>query len=106
MQHHIFLSYSHHDTVIMERVRAYLTNAGLDVWIDETGIEPGIPSWKRAIQSALRESGCLVVIFSPDANESFWVGEELNYANVQGLETFPILARGDERSAVPFGYAA
>ncbi len=91
---------------MMQRVRAYLTSAGLDVWIDETGIEPGTPSWKRAIQNALDEAACLVVIFSPDAKQSKWLGEELNYAEVRKLETFPILAQGDVKNAVPFGYTA
>src|SRR5260221_14765164 len=106
MLYHVFLSYNRQDTGTMQQVLAYLTSAGLNVWIDQTGIEPGTPSWKRAIQNALDDAGCLVVIFSPDAKQSKWVGEELNYAESRNLETFPILARGDEKTAIPFGYAA
>ncbi len=101
MPHHIFLSYSRKDSAIMQRVRDDLRAAELSVWTDE-GIEPGTHSWKQTIQDAIDNASCLVVILSPDAKKSEWVGRELDYANTQGVPIFPLLASGNEAKSVPF----
>lgn len=88
----------------MQRVRDDLRNAGLTVWTDE-GIEPGSPSWKMEIETAIENTGCIVVIFSPDAADSRWVRAELDFAETQKKPIYPILARGDEAQAVPFGFS-
>lgn len=100
---HIFLSYSREDIVIMQRVRDDLRAEGLKVWTDENLI-PGLKSWKRDIQNALDNAACLVVVLTPHAKKSEWVSEELNYAESQDVRIFPILARGTEKTAVPFGF--
>lgn len=105
MQHHIFLSYSRRDDDIMQQVKTDFLAAGLSVWTDE-GIEPGTRSWKLAIENAIREAGCLVCLLSPDAARSEWVRAELDFADLQNKPVFLILARGDEKSAIPFGYAS
>jgi hypothetical protein len=66
----IFLSYSRKDVETMHRVKRDLEAQGFRVWIDETGLPPGTPNWRRAIQKAIRTVRCLVVILSPDANDS------------------------------------
>lgn len=87
----------------MLRVRDSLRADGLEVWTDEN-LTPGTRSWKAAIENALENAACLVVIFSPDAKKSAWVREEMNYAEAQDIRIFPLLARGDEKTAVPFGF--
>jgi hypothetical protein len=104
MQHHIFLSYSRKDIPFMQRVRKDFTRSNLSVWTDE-GIEPGTTSWQLAIERAIMNSGCIVCILSPDAAKSDWVREELNFARLQQKDVFLMLARGDERASVPFGYS-
>lgn len=101
MPHDIFLSYSRKDTPIMAQVCDALRAAGLSVWTD-AGIEPGTPSWKDSIERAIEEADCLIVILSPDAKHSQWVKRELEYADAQSKPIFPVLARGNERDAVPF----
>jgi serine/threonine-protein kinase len=101
MQHHGFLSYSRKDSDIMQRVRDELRGAGLTVWTDE-GIEPGTPLWKDAIESAIENAGCMIVILSPDAKKSIWVKRELEYAEAQEKHIFPLLVRGDKNDAIPF----
>ncbi len=101
-KHHVFLSYSHKDGEVMQRVRDSLRTAGLGVWTDE-GIEPGTPLWKDSIQEAIETAGCLVVILSPDAKGSIWVKRELEYAEIQHKRLFPLLASGNETNAIPFG---
>jgi len=100
MKHHVFLSYSRKDTDIMHRVCDDLRAAGLTVWTDE-GIEPGTPSWRKAIENAIENSDCLVVLLSPESKASEWIERELDYAHTCGVTAFPVLARGDERNAVP-----
>jgi hypothetical protein len=104
MQHHVFLSYSRKDAPIMQRVRGDLQAGGLRVWTDE-GIEPGSESWKMSIETALRGSACLIAILSPDAANSRWVREELDFAEAHHKKVFLILARGEQDDAVPFGYS-
>jgi hypothetical protein len=95
-----FLSYAREDTPTMQRLAADLRAAGLSVWTDE-GLEPGEPSWQKAIEEAIDEASCLVVILSPSAKESPWVNREIAYAQAQGLRIYPALASGDGRSSVP-----
>lgn len=103
-QHHVFLSYSRVDNKIMQRIKNSLRQAGLKVWTDE-GIVPGTPSWKEAIEDAIRESEILVVLMSPDSNKSIWVQREIDYADVQGVQIIPMLARGSPKDAIPFALA-
>jgi hypothetical protein len=100
--HHVFLSYSREDTDFMRRLQADLRAEGIEVWTDETDLELGTPAWEAAIADAIERAGCLVVILSPDAKQSLWVGRELSYADEHGVRIFPVLARGDRLKAVPF----
>jgi hypothetical protein len=104
MTHNIFLSYSRRDNDIMQQVRDRLRAAGFSVWTDE-GIETGTRSWKRAIEDAILNADCLVCLLSPDANQSEWVHAEIDFAELHGKKIYPVLARGDQRSAIPFGFA-
>jgi hypothetical protein len=100
-QHDVFLSYSRKDTDVMRRLLQDLRTQGLTVWVDETGLEPGTPAWESAVGNAIENARSMVVILSPDAKESTWVGRELSYAETHDVRIFPVLARGDERSAIP-----
>lgn len=102
MQYHAFLSYSHSDTNIMRRIRGDLSDAGLNVWTDES-LVPGTASWKNAIEEAIQNTVTLVVLLSPDAKHSDWIEKEIDYARACNVKVLPILIRGtDEISAVPF----
>jgi hypothetical protein len=88
----------------MQRVKNTLIASGLTVWSDEE-IQIGTASWVRAIDLAIRQAGCIVVILSPEAATSFWVGEELQFARIQNKRAFPIWAKGEEQDAIPLGIA-
>ncbi len=103
-RHDVFISYSHKDSELMRQIRTSLVASGITTWTDES-IEPGTSSWTKAIDSAIRETGCVAVILSPEAATSSWVGEELNFARLLEKRVFPILARGDEKISVPFELA-
>lgn len=88
----------------MQRVKDRFHEEGLEVWTDE-GIEPGTTNWKHSIQNAILHAGCLACILSPDAAQSRWVQEELDFAELQEKPIFLILVRGDEKTTIPFGFA-
>jgi pSer/pThr/pTyr-binding forkhead associated (FHA) protein len=100
---HVFISYSRKDAEVMERIYNTLQEARLRVWVDKK-LEPGVPSWRRAIEKAIDTAGCIVLILSPDAKASKWVEAELDYAETQGKKIFCVLARGDKGSSALLGY--
>ncbi len=97
---HIFLSYSRQDKHLMSKLRDDLQHADMNVWTDEN-LNPGEPSWLLAIQKAIKNAGCVIVILSPDAALSEWVLVELQYARLLKVVIVPVLMRGQEREAVP-----
>lgn len=99
-RHDIFLSYSRKDARTMRRLHADLTAAGFTIWTDED-LTPGTPSWMTAIETAIQTAGCMVVLLTPDSKKSRWVEREITRASIYEVPIFPLLARGDERSAVP-----
>jgi hypothetical protein len=101
----VFLSHSKLDTYFVKHLYLDLCAKGLRVWIDETGLPPGEPSWRRTIASAIRESTVMIVLCSPDALNSEWVQKEIEYAEHHEKRVIPVLIRGTERESVPFGYA-
>lgn len=104
-RYNVFLSYIMEDAEVMWRVYNDLQIEGLDVWIDQTSLEPGTLAWDRTIEDAIVNSGCLVVILSPQARISEWVREELHYAKILNKRIFPLLALGEAHDAIPFGFS-
>lgn len=102
----VFVSYAKEDKEIMNRIRKMLERNRFKTWIDDEELQPGTRSWRRSIQKAIDTSHCLVVILSPDAKTSQWVEAELDYAETQNKIVFPLLARGDKATAIPFGFTA
>ncbi|MBC6936360.1 MAG: TIR domain-containing protein [Chloroflexi bacterium] len=98
----VFLSYSRRDRDVMRYIRESLEVSGISVWSDEN-LEPGSKSWRGVVETAIERAGCLVALLSPDAKQSEWVGEELNYAKIHGVRIFTVLVRGEEGSAIPLG---
>lgn len=99
---HIFISYSRADTSIMRRVCDHINSEKLSTWVDETELEPGTPAWESAVGNAIRGAACVAVLLSPDAEKSIWVGREIAMAETLGKRIFPLLVRGDEKTAIPF----
>jgi len=98
---HIFISYSHKDREIVDKVIDFLTSQGIDIWVDKQGLSPGTPSWQNGIQHAIEDANAIVVVLSPDSKDSEWVGNEISYAGLFRKQIFPILVRGDASDSVP-----
>jgi hypothetical protein len=97
----IFLSYAREDAPMMARIKQHIAGMGFKVWTDEN-IEPGTESWKRAIQHAIEQSGSLIILISPDAKQSEWVGREVSYAKLQQVPIFPVFVRGTPSDSISF----
>lgn len=98
----IFLGYSRQDLDTMRRLHDDLRSNGFTVWTDEIGLEPGTRHWQSEIEEALNRSRCMVVLLSPQARASEWIGREIHYAQLVGLYIIPVLIEGTESTAVPF----
>jgi hypothetical protein len=96
----VFLSYSRRDGAIMRRLLKDLRRAGVMVWTDEH-LAPGTNSWVQAIESALRASSVLIVLLTPNSKASSFVEKEILTAQAHRIPVIPLLAVGDEKSAVP-----
>lgn len=97
----VFLSYSRPNAEKMRRLRTDLRAAGLNVWTDEN-LNIGTPSWKRAVEEAIRRTHSLVVLMTPESKGSEWVERELNSAIAHNKPIFPLLVRGNGKNAIPF----
>jgi hypothetical protein len=95
---HIFLSYDSHDRSIARQIVAQLEANGWSVWWDRR-IQTGKP-WRAALDKALREMDCMVVLWSAQSIDSDWVIEEAEEGRARG-KLLPVLI---EAVAAPRGF--
>ncbi len=85
----IFISYSRKDSeqalAFAERLRA----SGMDVWIDQRGIEAAT-SWSGEIADAIRAAKAFVLLLSSSSTESPNVRKELGVATEVGCQLLPV----------------
>src|SRR5258706_16385772 len=74
-----FISYSHKDTAVAERVQTALEQQGIKVWRDEKEILPG-ENFVMKISAGLAASDTVIFLISPDAVHSNWIVEEYSTA--------------------------
>ncbi|MBI1393967.1 MAG: SUMF1/EgtB/PvdO family nonheme iron enzyme [Alphaproteobacteria bacterium] len=70
----IFISYSRNDRDIVSKMAAALAGEGFNVWWD-TEIPPG-STFSEVIDARLKESDCVLVVWSMSSVRSNWVQEE------------------------------
>lgn len=92
---HVFISYSRTDHEYLERLSDHLQESGLAVWTD-WGIEPGTSRWTIAIRDHIDRCIAFVVVMTPEAEESEWVGREIRRAQTKNKTILPLLLGGDE----------
>ena len=94
----VFLSYSRSDRQFALRLAEDLKNAGMRLWLDQRDIIPG-DQWDRAVENALTDCLCVVVILSPSSVNSRNVLDEVSFALEKSKQIVPVLYRDCE---VPF----
>jgi hypothetical protein len=88
----VFISYSSKDVAKATLLETLLTKRGLKVWRDKTRLDqeatgtPYTPAIRKAVDAARK----VVVLWSPDAVASTWVGQEASAA-LEARKLVPLL---------------
>ncbi|MFT3893488.1 MAG: TIR domain-containing protein [Anaerolineales bacterium] len=96
-----FLSYGREDTVKQRRIVRELRERGIKIWVDVENLTPGTPTWEREIEKAIRASTGLIVLLSPESNNSEWVRREISFGEQHRRRIFPVLIEGDDDNSTP-----
>ncbi len=91
---HIFVSYSRTDQDYTRRLAEDIRHRGFDVWMDDR-IDFG-DRWWRTIVKAIRESSAVVVVMTPEAEQSEWVEREILLAQRERKPIMPVLLKDQE----------
>ncbi|MCI0610441.1 MAG: toll/interleukin-1 receptor domain-containing protein [Anaerolineae bacterium] len=98
---HFFISYSRTDTAQKQNIIKQLRARGIHLWVDIENLVPGTPAWEREIERAIRGAAGIIVLLSPESNNSEWVRREISFAEQNDKYVFPVLIRGDEDDSIP-----
>ena len=79
----VFISYNHDDTSHMEAIHRYLSEKGYGVISDTQDMRPG-EEIQDFINSALKESNCILTLVSRNSLSSGWVSREMVAARILG----------------------
>jgi hypothetical protein len=77
----IFLSYAKEDREVARKLSVLLEHAGWSVWWDRR--IPAGRTWRDVLEEALREMGCMVVLWTSHSVDSDWVREEAEEARTR-----------------------
>ena len=87
---YFFMSYSREDTVKQRRVIKELRERGINIWVDIENLTPGTPTWEREIERAIRDATGIIVLLSPESNNSEWVRREISFGEQHRKRIFPV----------------
>src|SRR5262249_61595355 len=96
--HNVFSSYSRADAEFALQRATDLRSAGVDLWIDQLDIPAGA-QWDIAVEEALKQCPCLLVILSPMSAASQNVMDEVSFAIERNKRILPVLYRNCD---IPF----
>lgn len=97
MEKNIFISYSHQDKGLVERLANDLKAAGLAVWWDQWEVKVG-QSIVQKVSDGIESSAYLIAVLSPHSSQSNWVQQEIGSAMMKqlsaerGITILPLLA--------------
>jgi WD40 repeat protein len=95
------MSYSRENANLQMRVIAGLWERGVNVWVDVENFIPGSQAWEREIERAIPGAAGVIVLLSPESNNSEWVRREISFAEQNAKRIFPVLVSGDEDDSIP-----
>jgi TolB protein len=98
---YFFISYSRADQVQQKKIAAELRARNVNVWVDVEHLVPGTPAWERELERSIRGSAGVIVLLSPDSNNSQWVRREISFAEENDKRIFPVHIEGDENDSIP-----
>jgi TIR domain-containing protein len=94
----VFFSYSRADAEFALQLATDLRSAGVNLWIDQLDIPAGA-QWDNAVEEALKQCPCLLVILSPMSTASQNVMDEVSFAIERNKRILPVLYRNCD---IPF----
>ena len=103
---YFFISYSREDTAKQKRIVRELRERGINLWVDIENLTPGTPTWEREIEKAIRGATGIVVLLSPESNNSEWVRREISFGEQHRKRIFPVLIEGDDHTSTPLRLAS
>ncbi len=103
---YVFLSYPRFEEAFTKRLEQDLRAHNLQVWRDESNINPGSPDWEAAIRDAISHAYAVVLIASPSVIKSQYIKGELNLAKrYRPKRIYPVWIDGTEWSdCVPIDF--
>src|SRR5579862_6949246 len=87
--HDVFISYSHKDKLIADRVCAAMERRRIRCWIAPRDVAPG-SDWSSSIIDALGEARVMLLVFSANSNVSQQVLREVERAVAKGVKIAPL----------------
>ncbi|WP_414675960.1 toll/interleukin-1 receptor domain-containing protein [Limnobacter sp.] len=81
----VFISYSHSDELIVNKLAAHLVKHNANVWVDTWELNVGDSILNR-VQDAIQESSALLVVLSKTSVESEWCKKELSAGLMRELD--------------------
>lgn len=100
----LFISYAQQDKAQAQKLSARLTDAGLEVWNDETDLAPG-DNWWLATGQALANADALIMLLSPDALKSEVFNRMFEFAFLGKKfedRVIPVVVRRVDQSEIPW----
>jgi len=89
MAYDVFISYSHKERPVAEKLYTMIKNAGISCWMDSHNLVHG-SHWPASIAQAVRNARLLVLLFSKHASSSPDVAREVALAGSHRLVILPI----------------
>lgn len=81
----VFISYSHSDGLIVNKLAAHLVKHNANVWVDTWELNVGDSILNR-VQDAIQESSALLMVLSKTSVESEWCKKELSAGLMRELD--------------------
>lgn len=82
----VFLSYSHDDRDMANKIAQDLQANGMEVWYDNWEIQAGDSLIDKIFKEGLANADVFIVLISQNSVKSKWVQEELNVAMIKRIE--------------------
>ena len=104
MMSYLFISYSRQNKEFVQQLKNDLQAAGLTIWIDSVGLQPGTPDWDQALRDAIDESSAILLCASPSSRRSLYVRDEIALAKAASKPIYPLWIAGDDwLNCIPMG---
>ena len=94
MAHDVFLSYSHKDSEIVNKIYEELKTYGISCWSAEVELQPGM-DFVSYTGEAIGSSAVFIPIISSDYNRSAYCNKELDFAIVSMKTVIPVIVEKD-----------